>query len=391
MAATSALEAVPVTLPRPARARQTLIPQLDGLRGVAILLVLSTHVFALHLAPTAGIDGVVRQVTHVGWTGVDLFFVLSGFLITGGLIDTKGRPRYWTGYLARRCLRIFPLYYGALAFVFLLLPRLVDWPDPGYAVLRANQAWYWAYAVNLLQAIHGTAATPLNTAHFWSLSIEEQFYLFWPLVVWAVPARRLPVLAAGMIGFGVLFRIFVCGTPGLGPIAAYVLTPGRLDGLMIGAGLAAALRHGGLERLRAPAIATGLVSATVLAAMMAVRGTDYEDPVIAIAGFPLVAAFFGSLLTLALTSRGTLRALLSSPRLRAWGKYSYGIYLLHYPLIGVLDDKLGVRFERMTLGGSHLPGVIALSVVALPLSFGVAWLSYHLYEKRFLALKRYFR
>ena len=392
MAATSVLQPVPASPPGPIRgSKPVVIPQLDGLRGVAILLVLSTHVVALHLAPTVGLDGAVRRITHLGWTGVDLFFVLSGFLITGGLIDTKGKPRYWTGYLARRCLRIFPLYYGALAFIFILLPRLVHWGDPDYAMLRANQAWYWAYGVNLLQVVHGVAATPLNTAHFWSLSIEEQFYLLWPLAVWAVPSRRIPLLAVGMVAAGVVFRALVCSAPELGPSAAYVLTPGRLDGLMIGAALAAAARHGGLERQQGLARAACLVTATALLVMMAVRGTDYQDPVIAIAGFPLIATFFGAWLALALTSHGALGTFLSRPGLRAWGKYSYGIYLLHYPLIGALDAKLGARVYQVTIAGSHLPGVMVMGVLTLPLSFGTAWLSYHLYEKRFLALKRYFR
>lgn len=365
------------------------IPQLDGIRGLAILLVFLTHFVALRLPEHAGgVDGAVRWVARFGWTGVDLFFVLSGFLITGILVDTKGQPNYWRNYAARRCLRIFPLYYGALFLVMIVLP-LTHWTEPQFATLRANQAWYWTYTVNFLQAIKGRAATPLNTSHFWSLCIEEQFYLLWPLAVLLMPRRAIPMIAAAVIALGFVFRWWVVHS-GLDPSAAYVLTPGRLDGLMIGAALAVAARDGGLARIRPLAIKVTAVAGGLVLALAVWRGMEYADPVIAVVGFPAIAAAFGGFLVMGLTSPGPLSRFLSLGPLRSWGKYSYGLYLIHYPLLGAIEDKLGARFERMTWMGSHLPGVVALCAVGVPLAYGVAWLSYHLYEKRFLALKRYF-
>lgn len=366
------------------------IPELDGLRGIAILLVFLTHFVALQLPTgTGGVDGSVRWVARFGWTGVDLFFVLSGFLITGILLDSKGDAHYWRNYAARRVLRIFPLYYGALLAVFVILPHVVHWNDPDFATLRANQLWYWTYMVNVLQAVKGGAATPLNTSHFWSLCVEEQFYLVWPAVVLVSTPRGLVRVAVAASLFGMLFRIALVSA-GAKPGIAYVLTPGHLDGLMAGATLAVAAREGGLERFRRVALRVFGFTSAVILVLAAWRGMEYTDPVIAIAGFPLIAACYGALLVLGTTSTGWLGRLLRARHLRAWGKYSYGLYLLHYPLLGVLDDKLGPSLDRLTWGGSHLPGVLALCVVGLPMSYAIAWASYNLYEKRFLALKRYF-
>ena len=379
----------PAALPASHTARRT-IPELDGLRGLAILLVFLTHFVALELPAHAGaFDGAVRWVARFGWTGVDLFFVLSGFLITGILLDTKGRPNYWRNYAARRCLRIFPLYYGALVLVMIVLPAVTHWSDPAFKTLRDHQAWYWTYTVNFLQVIKGRAAAPLNTSHFWSLCIEEQFYLLWPLVVLFASPRAIVRIAVGACVFGLAFRWWLVGTT-LDPASAYVLTPGRLDGLMIGAALAVKRRDGGLERLRPVALRVVAAGAAVVLGLALWRGMEYEDPVMAVAGFPAIALTFGGFLVLGLTSPGPLSRFLSLGPLRSWGKYSYGLYLIHYPLLGALDDKLGPRLSRMVWRGSHLPGVVLLCAVGVPLAYGIAWLSYHLYEKRFLALKRYF-
>src|SRR5437899_698335 len=175
-----------------AQARGDQMPVLDGLRGVAILLVILNHAIAWPLQPaTTRVDAVVGVVAYAGWMGVDLFFVLSGFLISGILLDTRGQPGWWPNFIARRALRIFPLYYGALTVLFVLLPCLVRCSNTELVTLQENQRWYWTYTVNLLAALTHGRGTPLYTAHLWSLSIEEQFYLIWPLIVWACRPRTL--------------------------------------------------------------------------------------------------------------------------------------------------------------------------------------------------------
>jgi len=157
------------------------IPALDGVRGLAIVLVMFRHMSLKQMgqSPTAPLlDRVVHAVASFGWVGVDLFFVLSGFLITGILLDAKGKPGAFSRFWKRRALRIFPLYYAACAFLFFVLPHIGYFArDPATARLVHYQVWYWLYGVNVLEVLHGGLATPLNTAHFWSLSVEEQFYL----------------------------------------------------------------------------------------------------------------------------------------------------------------------------------------------------------------------
>lgn len=373
------------------------VPSVDGLRGIALLLVFLAHMIALPISGDAvGVDGTVRALARFGWTGVDLFFVLSGFLITGILLDTKGQPYYWRNYFARRCLRIVPLYYGSLTFLFVLLPRLVHWSEPAYATLQANQAWYWTYTVNFLQVLQGTGATPLNTGHFWSLSIEEQYYFFWPFVVLLVSPRALVRVAACTMAFGLVFRTwFVLIDPIQNAPAAYVFTPGRLDGLMAGAVLAVWMREPGgvgvLRRLASRGI--WMAAAALLGLTIWRRGFEREDPATAIIVYPVIAVFYAALLCLALTSPASsaLRRLLSGSHLRHWGIYSYGLYVLHLPLLGVLDTKLAfLQSSSLVIGGSHLPSVMLRAAIAVPSTYALAWLSYHIYEKQFLALKRHF-
>jgi peptidoglycan/LPS O-acetylase OafA/YrhL len=144
------------------------IPVLDGIRGLAILLVMLRH-FTLGMRAESVVDSAFKSVTSVGWSGVDLFFVLSGFLITGLLLDSKYGPHYFRNFFARRALRIFPLYYAVLAVIFFALPFTPLASLAEYATLRANQVWYWTYGSNVLNAIAGPSATPLTTDHFWSL------------------------------------------------------------------------------------------------------------------------------------------------------------------------------------------------------------------------------
>src|SRR6185436_12162467 len=200
-----------------------------------------------------------------------LFFVLSGFLITGILLDTRDEPRRWSRFFARRALRIFPLYYAVLLILF-VVPGLFHWQEPQYLTLRQNQAWYWTYTVNFLTVFTQGHGTPLNTAHFWSLSIEEQFYIFWPFVIWAIRPRTLFKLAAVVAILGLAGRIWlVVADPFHYADAGRTLTPVRLDALMMGAVLAALARMpGGLGRLRrmAPWVALGGVAVLVTIAAL---------------------------------------------------------------------------------------------------------------------------
>jgi peptidoglycan/LPS O-acetylase OafA/YrhL len=178
------------------------MPSLDGLRGLAIGGVLASH-FLDRWPLSTGADRAFLAVVGLGWSGVDLFFVLSGLLITGILVDTLGAPRWWRSFLARRTLRIFPLYYLALAIFWVAGPAagLIDpW------TLRRWGWWYWSYLGNWAFAAGQTIP---SLTHLWSLAVEEQFYLFWPLLVWLARGRRLALV--GRPGSSPPGRC--CGTP----------------------------------------------------------------------------------------------------------------------------------------------------------------------------------
>src|SRR5262245_13745 len=171
------------------------VPALDGLRGLAILPVMLTHfVSDGDLSPVSKVDEIVSATLTLGWVGVELFFVLSGFLITGILLDSRGAPHYFRNFYIRRTLRIFPLYYGFLALWLGVLPLFYKWPNDVLKVVSipVSPVWSWAYLTNIVQALHDDwRAGPPYTTHFWSLAIEEQFYLVWPTVVFLFSRRRL--------------------------------------------------------------------------------------------------------------------------------------------------------------------------------------------------------
>src|SRR5688572_4277989 len=193
--------------------------------------------------PETGVDRVLAGVPLFGWVGVDLFFVLSGFLITGILLDTRGSDRYFTTFYARRTLRIFPLYYLVLFLGLVVLP---NFPEAHQALTGVGDnpppQWpYWLYLTNFSIADRGWAHGWLDVA--WSLAIEEHFYLVWPLVIWLCPPRVMAALCAVIILAEPAARIFARAT-NVDPLPIYVLTWFRVDGLAIGALLALAQRRG---------------------------------------------------------------------------------------------------------------------------------------------------
>src|SRR6266550_2788258 len=179
------------------------IASLDGLRGCAILLVLLFHFTARAPYPTDHASIRLQSVFDLGWSGVDLFFVLSGFLITGLLIDAKGSAGYFKVFYARRALRILPLYYGTLVVMFVLPYLLTSVMNPTYITPFRDQIWYWGY----LQNYHYlTNAWSDIAGPFWTLAIEEQFYLVWPLVVLLLSRKHLLRLCFAVIVGALLYR-----------------------------------------------------------------------------------------------------------------------------------------------------------------------------------------
>ena len=366
------------------------IPPLDGLRGIAILLVLFHH-YTREPVTALRIDWAFWRITKTGWTGVDLFFVLSGFLITGLLIDGKRSGGALRNFYIRRALRIVPLYYAFLAVVLVLQPHLHPIDAEKMPQLVRHQLWFWTYTSNILMAHRAVwDLVPPWTVHLWSLAVEEQFYLVWPLVVLATSPRQLRVACVAAIAASLTMRI-VWWAMSPNPVATYMLTPARFDALAMGGLLASLAREpGGLVRLVPAAQVTLGVAGTLLVALFAALRPSYEatQPMQTV-GFTLLALFFGAALVLAVTARpgGRPWRALSGGLLATFGRYSYAIYVLHLTVIyivaghGLADDALPRLF------GSQIPGMLFLVAVCATISLALAWLSWQLLERRFLQRK----
>jgi peptidoglycan/LPS O-acetylase OafA/YrhL len=339
------------------------IPELDGLRGCAIAAVLIYH-FSNELPKIPG----VGLLIHFGWSGVDLFFVLSGFLITRILVKTRTRPGFFKNFYARRLLRIFPVYYWTLAVVIPLFGAV--------AALRAaipsrhDLSFYWIYLQNwtpLMQALNQQ-----SFGHFWSLAVEEQFYWIWPVVVWRVPSRRL--MAVSISGFFLAFALRL-----LIPSHWFIwrATFTRMDALMMGSICTLALDNSLFKKWLSKRVKFfAIPSLCLLAAVIfgdRFLGERFTDTV----GLSAIAVSYGLLLLYAAHAQGAIGAVLRSSMLTGLGKYSYGIYVYHLPLAAML---------------ALIPIHSGLLMFALLMtgSIGLGAVSYELAEKRILRLKSRF-
>jgi peptidoglycan/LPS O-acetylase OafA/YrhL len=366
------------------------IRALDGVRGLAILLVLLFHFSSYgHGLPPASIavDRMFQVLTRSCWVGVDLFFVLSGFLITRVLYDSKASTHYFRNFYARRVLRIFPLYYGALVLFFLVLPRLV--PESNGIGARPSEAfWYWTYLSNIRIARDGWQYDALG--HFWSLAVEEQFYLGWPVVILFFRRTTLIRICLCCIGGSLVARVALI-LAGYQP-AAYVLTPARMDALAVGAVLALIARGParltGIGRWASPAAA--LLGLLLGAIFVWRRGMFAYDPVVSTLGLTLLACLFGTVLVLALTAsrQQLLGRIFSSSVLCFFGRYSYALYVFHHPILFFKSGLLPLGWVP-TVFGSLLLKMLVFVMTATALSIVLALMSWHLYEKQFLKLKRF--
>ena len=326
------------------------------------------------------------QTCHFLLLGVDLFFVLSGFLITGILFKAKGSDQFFRSFYGRRVLRIFPLYYGYLVLLFIFVPFFLP-PETGQEFADI-QVWYWLYLANFHTALEGWPGIT-GIGHLWSLAIEEQFYFLWPFAVWALNRRQLLYLAAACFLGAMAFRIVMPTS-----LATYVMLPTRMDTLAAGAFLALVI-HGknGTKVLGNWPLFLFVASGTLLLTHFLKSGgwLSYGDKVFRVVGYTFVATTFASLIALLVTadSRSWLGRVFSSRFLVFAGKYSYGLYVLHIPAIWVVE-RTGLQADMVPrLWGSSLPGVFVFCMVAGGLSFLCAMASFHWWESPFLRLKRY--
>ena len=367
------------------------IPALDGLRGIAIILVMVHHF--TYYRPTSGIDALIGDVLFFGWAGVDLFFVLSGFLITGILLDTRDSGRYFTTFYARRILRIFPLYYLVLFLALVVMPKFptVDAVLMGHDVpVELPPQWpYWSYLTNFSIADRGWV-------HWvdvgWSLAIEEHFYLVWPLVIWLCPPRLVAWLCTGIFVAEVFARSFARAS-GVPVLPIYLFTWFRLDGLVIGALLAVAQRRGimpALDRLAPVVVIVGV--AGLIAVTLQGGHTWWWNRRMQQFGYSLIAVTAGAMLVSAINrpADSLWPRMLSAGWLRAFGKYSYCLYLIHLPVMRAVREYVFNPDDYETLAIAPWIGQVLFYPVAAAPAFALAWLSWRLFEAPILRLKARF-
>jgi peptidoglycan/LPS O-acetylase OafA/YrhL len=337
---------------------------LDGLRGLAILLVILFHMFHFMF----------------GWCGVDLFFVLSGFLITGVLLESKDTPHYFSNFWIKRILRIFPLYYLVLAVI--LIPKI-------YFKINTVSftSWtYWAYLQNWGYVIKGVFPDGKDTLnHFWSLAIEEQFYLFFPFIIRYLKNKWLPYLFLGFVVLAVISRFYFYECENIG---YYVATSSRLDSLSIGALLAYGIRYRRalLQKWSIPVFYISLLY--VLGVLIVTQDPHFSNPYFAKFGLTVIALLFGSTLILSIASpkKSFVPQLFTHKILTFLGKISYGLYVYHWILYVFIKPPL----ENLIFGNlQHVAlAKILTSLTILAIAIFTSYFSFLYIEKRFLRLKK---
>jgi len=381
-------------------------PHLDALRGLAITMVMFFHAAHFEFARTSA-ETVLLFLPAMAWTSVDLFFALSGFLITGILLRTRRSSSYFRSFYSRRALRIIPLYYAVLLFFLVILPLLHvrDLWVPG---VPHGTWWYWLFASNLHAARFGEFSHSVLSVT-WTLAVEEHFYLLWPLLVRRFGDAALLRICVGVMLGGLALRV-LCVALGAPLVAAYVLTPCRLEPLAAGSALAIlATRPGGLERFdRAARIGLPACIALFLALcwalgprhvpsnvalgvaerLMTGSMTFTRDPWMVTLGLTLLAVFWGALLVRSQTAseRSPVGRLLDLGFLRTMGLYSYALYLLHV----FVDVRLFPIFqEAANQPGRYLYVAPTYWAFYFGVSYALARVSWRVLEGPLLELKRY--
>ncbi len=340
---------------------------LDGLRGFAILLVLLFHMFGFML----------------GWCGVDVFFVLSGFLITGILIDSKAQAHYFRDFWTKRILRIFPLYYLVLSLI--LLPKLISQIN----TVSITSWTYWLYLHNWKYVSDGVFPDGKDTLnHFWSLAIEEQFYLFFPFVIHFNSLKKLPYILISFIFIAISLRYFYFQRDNIG---YYVATFARMDSLAIG-GLIAYLTRFQKAWLEKWIHLFFYVPFIYIFSVIAITGDmHFSNPYFATGGLALFALLFGSLLVYSISvfKYNIIQQIFEKRMMRFIGKIAYGLYVYHWILYVFLKPVLRTFIYENVIQIETLVK-LAVSVIVLTATLLISLLSFRFFETPFIRLRRIF-
>lgn len=357
---------------------------LDGFRGLAISAVMFSHFIVI--GGQLG-ESPLHRLLQSGYLGVDMLFILSGFLVTLNLLSAKqAKGPYLRPFFIRRVLRVFPLYYALLAVAFLSVPLLTP-GDAGLFTGHDSPLWHWLYASNIGIIIKGDwLLTPkwFAFSHFWSLSVEMQFYLLWPFVVYALPEKRLAIFCTITAAAAILTQNMLTGK--IGVLGVYVSTVYRLAPLSAGTIIAVIFRNRNAWRYaRIPAC----IITPLFLALLFMERTAWP----CFYRFEMtftVTAFCGMLIPVLDNEKSSfMKRFFESGILTFMGKYGYGLYILHHGL-----QPVWKRFIYESLLVNHditgWTATIIYTVIAALLSISIAYLSWNFFEVFFLRLKRKF-
>ncbi|MEL6606047.1 MAG: acyltransferase [Cyanobacteria bacterium J06614_10] len=347
------------------------LPVLDGIRGLAALMVMAFHYLE-------GKNYLIRgtfyepllKFSALGQTGVDLFFVLSGFLITRILINSKNKQNFFSIFYARRSIRIMPLYYFYLVLALIVLPILA-----GEALPEFSKSWYsWVHLQNIPRTFQFPSEGPL---FYWSLAVEEHFYLFWPVLVYFLPRRKIAIASLLLIAFSFGLRLYML--PQGWDVFYFTLT--RMDALLFGALLAVfepALLTRTANNRRLFTLLFFSVGVPLGLIFLAAGGTG-NYWVLAVK-YPMTALVYTALIGFAITTTDCswVRKVFESRPLCFIGSISYGLYVYHTLCFKWLNQLLPETDPLLPMP------------LAFACAIAVAYVSFHLLEKPFLRLKRFF-
>jgi peptidoglycan/LPS O-acetylase OafA/YrhL len=348
---------------------------LDGLRGIAILLVVFYHNF-----------GFINYF-FFGWLGVDLFFVLSGFLITGILLKTREQKNFLRNFYMRRLLRIAPLYYFSLVLFLFIVPAITNKVDFSYYI--SHQWWFWTYLQNwLLIAPHSSDKTTA-LHHFWSLAVEEQFYLIWPWIILLFRRSRQLITAIFLLLLLVIaIRTYVWfnQVEGFNYFGFYTFT--RVDGLCIGSLLAVLQFKNSKFLNRYSAIIIYSLAALNFLFYFINRNNNF--PYLAMIGYTTMAVLFAFLVHEAIGGNNKILNFILQLRLLTFlGKVSYGFYIFHWPLYLLFHRFFNAKVTQAFSFSAHNSAIVT-SILLTAFAFVVSVLSFYFFEKHFLNLKKAF-
>ena len=348
------------------------VPSLDGIRGLAISLVLLWHGFfaPLNFLPHHPLASRLMALGRLSWSGVDLFFVLSGYLIGGILLDAADSKHYFAPFYLRRAHRILPLYAVVLLFVFLapVLLRIA----PGFWLGNSIPLpYYLGFLQNFWMANNASFGShPLGVT--WSLAVEEQFYLSLPLTIRYISRSRLWWIVAAMIAGAPLLRLMVS------PFAGYVLMPCRMDALGLGLTVALATRDAKLwETIRRHQNFVYLALGSILLAVFGLLMTGFTPFTKSMLGleYSLLALLYFLLLLSTLLNR-RIEGVFSFAPLRYFGMIAYGLYLLHFLCISAVQ-----AFAQHFYSGPSGWAKLGISASGVVLAITLAAMSWEFLEK----------